>query len=298
MSGKVYGSADGGDSWKVVLDKPGLTWLAGDPTTPSRFYVSGTEGVYATSDGRDFTLIGGPKLPGRVTVDGLGRVYVASFKSSPSKEAGLWRYDAATQKWTRLREDNMIDGVAVDPTDPNRVAIITSDAPFHDEIRSSGVWLSDDAGQTWHQQNRGLSVLRGSVIAFDPHDTTRLVMGTDGRGFWTTRWPKTPFAKVPVVAEIQFSNGDMEAGAPIPTGWRKDWVGKGEITVGRETQTVHGGAAALRVEATDARALAKNFVEVKNVEALTVSGWLKTAGQIKCSFGATPLDKAGKKFGG
>ena len=99
-----------------------------------------------------------------------------------------------------------------------------------------------------------------------------------------------------MVAEIQFANGDMEAGAPIPTGWRKDWVGQGEIAVGRETQTVHGGQAALRVEATDARALAKSFVDVKNVNALTVSGWLKTAGKVKCSFGATPLDKAGKKL--
>ena len=195
IGGKLYGSADGGDNWKVVWDKPDLTWLAGDPKTPTRFYVSGAEGVYQTDDGANFSLIGGPKLAGRVTVDGTGAVYVASFKPVPNKEAGLWRYDPQNKTWVRLRDDNMIGGVAVDPTDANRVAIITSDQPFHDETRATGVWLSDDAGQSWRTANTGLSMLRGEVIAFDPFDSTRLIAGTAGRGFWVTRWPRVPNAE-------------------------------------------------------------------------------------------------------
>ena len=192
IGGKVYGSENGGDSWKVVLDKPGLQWLAGDPKTPSRFYVSGSEGVYQTDDGVNFAFIGGPKVPGRVTVDSLGRVYVASFKPMPNKEAGLWRTDSTSKSWVRLRDDNMIGNVAVDPSDPNRVAVITADQPFHDETRATGVWLSEDAGQTWRQEIEGLSMLRGAVVAFDPFDSERLIYGTEGRGFWITRWPKKP----------------------------------------------------------------------------------------------------------
>ena len=189
IGGKLYGSENGGDSWKIVLDKPDLTWMAADSKTPTRFYVSGADGVYQTDDGVNFALIGGPKLPGRVAVDSLGRVYVASFKPVPNPQAGLWRTNPADKSWVRLRDDNMISGVAVDPTDPNRVAIGTSDQPYHDETRASGVWLSDDAGQTWHQEIKGLSMLRGAVVAFDPFDTTRLIYGSEGRGFWITRWP-------------------------------------------------------------------------------------------------------------
>ena len=192
IGGKLYGSADGGDHWKVVFDKPGLQWLAGDPTMPTRVYVSGDEGVYQSENGSDWTLTGGPKIAGRVTVDGLGRVYVASFKPAPNANAGLWRADSTGKKWIRLREDNMIAGVAVDPHDPNRVAIATSDQPFHDETRATGVWLSEDAGQTWRQEIEGLSMLRGAVVAFDPFDSERLIYGTEGRGFWITRWPKKP----------------------------------------------------------------------------------------------------------
>ena len=196
VGGKLYGSTDGGDRWKVVLDKPGLLWLAGDPKTPSRFYVSGAQGIYLTDDGSNFTLIGGPKiakggkLSGHLTVDGNGRVYVASFNPAPGPETGLWRYDSADQVWVRLREDNMIANVAVDPTDANRVAVITTDQPFHDETRATGVWLSDDAGKTWRSENKGLPMLRGDAIAIDPHDPERLVVGTTGRGFWITRWAK------------------------------------------------------------------------------------------------------------
>ena len=189
IGGKLYASANGGDSWKVALNKPGLEWIGADPKTPNRFYISGDDGVYATDNGRDFAFTGGPKISGRVAVDGVGRVYVASFKAVANRNAGLWRYDPTDKTWIRLREDNMIAGVAVDPRDPNRVAIGTSDQPFHDETRATGVWLSDDAGATWHQEIKGLSMLRGAVIAFDPFDSTRLIYGSEGRGFWMTRWP-------------------------------------------------------------------------------------------------------------
>ena len=197
IGGKLYASADGGDSWKIVLDKPDLTWLAADPKTPKRFYTSGANGVYQTDDGASFALIGGPKLSGRVAVDSLSRVYVASFKPTSNPQAGLWRFDPADKSWVRLRDDNMINGVAIDPSDPNRVAIGTSDQPYHDETRASGVWLSDDAGQSWRAENTGLPMLRGAVIAFDPFDSTRLIVGTEGRGFWITRWPKTALAAAP-----------------------------------------------------------------------------------------------------
>ena len=35
-----------------------------------------------------------------------------------------------------------------------------------------------------------LTALRGYAIAFNPHDPEQLIFGTQGRGFFATRWPR------------------------------------------------------------------------------------------------------------
>jgi len=123
-----------------------------------------------------------PWLPGHIAVDRAKppRLYVAS--------GGLWRWESGT--WTRLRDDPSIMNVAIDPTDPNRLAIATGDVPRRDVTIASGVWISEDGGKTWSQQNEGLACLRGRVLALNPHDPEQLVLGSEGRGYFVTRWPK------------------------------------------------------------------------------------------------------------
>ncbi len=45
----------------------------------------------------------------------------------------------------------LISNVAVDPTNPNRLALITQQDPYKDYCDSTGVWVSADGGQTWAQ---------------------------------------------------------------------------------------------------------------------------------------------------
>ena len=77
--------------------------------------------------------------------------------------------------------------VAVDPSDPCRLVLVTDDQPFHDVTRATGVYASLDCGLTWTAINDGLPVLRGSAIAFNPHDPSQLVLGTSGRGFFVAQ---------------------------------------------------------------------------------------------------------------
>ena len=35
-----------------------------------------------------------------------------------------------------------------------------------------------------------LAALAGYAIAFNPHDLEQLIFGTQGRGFFVTRWPR------------------------------------------------------------------------------------------------------------
>lgn len=188
IGGELCQSLDGGMNWKTLHQGPGLTWIAPAPGRPRRFYVSGSEGVYRTEDGQKLELLpGSPKQAGRLVVDTSPspRVYAVSWRTG---HGGLWRL--ADGAWQRICEDVYIDAVAVDPTDPRRLAVATRDDPYHDVCRATGVWISSDAGATWSPQNAGLPCTRGPVIAINPHGPEQLIFGTEGLGYFTARWPK------------------------------------------------------------------------------------------------------------
>ncbi len=185
IGGHLCQSKDGGDNWIVIHSGPDLRWIAADPKNSHRFFVSGGKNVYLYDDGK-ITALGGPHTPGRLAVDGLGRLLVTAAGGSRN---GLWRYDGAA--WTRLLDDPFVEAVAVDPSTPERIAVATNQNPYLDFCGATGVWISADGGKTWSVQNEGLAMLRGYALAFNPHNPGQLVFGAQGRGFFVTRWPIT-----------------------------------------------------------------------------------------------------------
>ena len=193
INGALYNSKDSGEKWEKTPLDGWKGWIAGDPKNPAHFYVTADKGLYETNNGgTSFISLGGPKTAARITVDTLGHVYVAAHRSGQS---GLWRYEKGT--WTRLLDDPFVANVAVDPADPNRLAVTTCDNPYHDYSGASGVWLSADAGKTWRQANDGLAMTRGYAIAFDPWTPGRMVFGSFGRGYFITTWPKNYVSPTP-----------------------------------------------------------------------------------------------------
>jgi hypothetical protein len=303
----LMSSKDRGESWQKVFTGVGLRWIAVDPKNPKTFYVSGDLNVYRTTDGQKFTPIGGPHTGGRMETDSLGRLYVVSENAS---RPGLWRYDARAQvgsQWTRLLEDGTISGVAVDPTNPNRVAVTTNQNPYMEVSAATGVWISGDGGQSWSRQNNGLAMLRGFVLAFNPHDTTQLVWGSDGRGFWETRWPKTfapkgtitytqnrddiEYSKVLIPSVPKLNNASMEDGSDLPGSWGKSWVGHGSLEVSRDTKVFKEGKASLRVRSIgDSQGQAAQTIDGAAGATFTVSGWVKTSGNVKVNFYVQSFD--------
>ena len=189
VGGKLYRSTDAGEHWRGVEGSLGLAWIAGDPTKPSRFYIVGKAGAYVCEDGNTLKPIGGPRpaTRGRVSCDSLGRVHVAMWRGD-KQSAGLWRY--ADGQWQRLLDEYYTHDAAPDPANPNRIALITSDDPYHDVCSASGVWVSADDGRSWSQANDGLAMTRGNCVAFNPHESQQLVCGTWGGGYYMGRWPK------------------------------------------------------------------------------------------------------------
>ncbi|MBC8103738.1 MAG: hypothetical protein H7Z41_14280 [Cytophagales bacterium] len=304
IGGALYHSADAGETWgKTSLDG-WKGWIAGDPNDPAHFYVTSDKGLYETVDsGASFVPLGGPKAAGRITLDTLGRVYVAAHRS---ERGGLWRREKGT--WTRLLDDPFVANVAVDPANPSRLAVATNDDPYHDHSSASGVWLSADAGKTWRQANNGLAMTRGYAIAFDPWTPGRLVFGSFGRGYFVTQWPKnyvpstTPKSYVATADDNRFAsaipppapapaalrvgslkNGDMSAGTQTPTDWRIAWTGRGKLSLVRDAQIYKAGPAALRLDTggADAMGQAAQTIDAPAGTRLSLSGAVKSQGKVK-----------------
>ena len=302
LGGTLIGSTDGGAKWKTVLGRPGLRWIAGDPSKPRRFYIVGDRGVYRTEDGVKFENIGGPKPATRAVVDGEGRVYVTSHRTD---SAGLWRFSAG--KWERLLDEYTIHSVAVDPKHPNRIAVTTAMDPYRDTDPSPGVYLSSDSGKTWYLANDGLPMRRAQAIAFDPFDSNSLLVGLYGRGFYRTNWPVLTNLRGTRIYEsttldqklaakdefdggaaVKLKNGDFDA---TIDGWSVLWTGRGKLSIARDSEVAKVGTASLRISSeTNSMGQAGQTIEAPGGARFKVRGFLRTAGTAKVNVAIQPVN--------
>lgn len=89
---------------------------------------------------------------------------------------------------------------------------------------------------------------------------------------------------------LTLRNGDMEAGSTVPQQWENKWVGKGTLTPIRDTKEKHGGVASLQVLAgPGSQGQVSQVIEAPGGKTVTVSGWIKTAGNIKAVFAVQPF---------
>ncbi len=176
--GSLFRSPDGGSSWETVLQGTGASGLA---VTPGGVLVVTSDGVRRSTDG-GLTwqpIAASPAARGgfsRLSVGADGRVWLASWQGSAD---GVWRMDSGG--WARVDATPSAE-VAVDPTDPAHLVVVSSDHPFHDVSRG-GVRESHDGGASWSDLNGDLPMLRVATVAFDPATRGRVVIGTFGGGF-------------------------------------------------------------------------------------------------------------------
>jgi len=191
----LYQSADGGANWtsQAAQVSGNAYWIAAHPSVASTFYVSTSSLIYKTTDGINYTALpsgGVPVNGGKLEVDAQGSLYVAAGNIGGGNSSnGLWKFTDTTG-WSQLKSDRYIADVSVNPFDLSMIAIVTDDLPYHDIIRSTGVWLSQDSGVTWSPLNEGLPMLRGATIEFNPHVNGQLIVGTEGGGFYIMTIPE------------------------------------------------------------------------------------------------------------
>jgi photosystem II stability/assembly factor-like uncharacterized protein len=181
--GRVFRSSDAGESWHELLDAVVSTLSFADDGRATLF-AGGKQGLFRADDGEHFSKVAdAPTGITALAISGTDQLTLVL-----ASDNAIWLRSA--DSWKRVCERERIGNVVIDPGDPRRIAFTTSDDPYHDQTRATGVWLSSDGGVTWSQQTNGLPMLRGGALALDPHDATRLVLGTNGRGYFVTHWPR------------------------------------------------------------------------------------------------------------
>ena len=150
----VFKTSDGGESWEKVLyrdDKTGAVDISIDPTNPETLYASLWEAY---------------RKPWSMSSGGPG--------------SGLFRSTDGGASWNELtRNDGLPQegvlgkiGVSVSPADASRVYAIIEHA------KEGGVYVSDDAGDTWRLTNDSRSIRQRSFyysrLVADPVEKDRV----------------------------------------------------------------------------------------------------------------------------
>ena len=232
------------------LDLPGSPLnMVADPFDNDGLYVMTSEGMYYTYDGQSFDfLTGSPVHPSNsrrfvgleADPNNEGVVYLANEDSASGASNGLWRFEGqlrdsasdapvsySTTNWNQLGLDSWgtssnkwIRAVAVDPTNSDRIVVGSNKDPFADLIDATGVWFSEDGGETFRQINDGIAMLRINSATFSP-DGSQIIVGTGGRGWFTASVTEENSDTTPPTAYI---NVGADAGS-ITIGFTESVVG-------------------------------------------------------------------------
>jgi photosystem II stability/assembly factor-like uncharacterized protein len=196
----VYGSNDGGQSWKQVLfhdENTGAIDLAFEPGNPKTIYAALWQtrrppwsiyapsngpgsGLYRSKDGGDhWQQVSGHGLPS----EGLGRIGIAFAPSTPrrvylivdAKDGGLYRSDDGGQSWQRVYKDRRIwqrgwyfGEVSVDPRDPDTVYVLnTTTYQSHDGGKTFTAFKGAPGGDDYHE------------LWIDPDEPRRMILSCD-----------------------------------------------------------------------------------------------------------------------
>ena len=177
----LYRSSDNANTFTPVAGVARARDVAAD--TAGNVFASADGGVFVSTDGGISFTAAGTAPAGISTLytsaTEPGIVYGIAFREG---EGGAYRFDGTA--WTRIFDDFFSHGIAIDPTDANNLAVVTTEPQFNDISSATGVHLSSDGGRTWTAFVDGLPMTRLRTAEFDPADPDRLVVGTTGRGFY------------------------------------------------------------------------------------------------------------------
>lgn len=157
-------------------------------TDDGTVYLSSSQGLYRSTDGgATGQLVEGAPTDLKYLASDPHDSNAVLVISQPEHVGegdtpGLYHFDGET--WTYLLEESNLQQVAAHPDRAGVYVVVSQDLPFHDVSYATGVSVTTDGGESWVKFNDGLPILRVSAVAFDPHESDTIVIGTYGRGFY------------------------------------------------------------------------------------------------------------------
>ncbi|MBC8138575.1 MAG: hypothetical protein H8F28_22065 [Fibrella sp.] len=314
-------STDKGKTWQKMTACEGVFTYA--PDTKALFGRMG--GAVITSKDKGATWQKVSETSGSledVAVDHkTGRVYVAAEEKLKVFDAGKW----STIDLPADQFGNMLRcvTVAIDPRNPQTVYV---GGPRNTYATHCTTARSTDGGKTWRNLSVTTPLKAGldngphevSCIRVDPrtgeawaagqcYGMWRIAPPSAGEKGTTAALASAPrAARPPLASQIKISpvadkalsssariviaNGGMEEGADVPDNWNDKWEGRGKVTLSRDITQKKSGKASLKVKATgDAQGQGAQMIADAPAGAkFTVSGFLKSKGNIKVNFAVQP----------
>lgn len=216
---------DGGKSWKPVaaglIDDSDIMSMRVDVTDPARLYLSACSGIYRSENrGEMWTKLQGIPYAARRTQAIVqdpghpGTLYAATTE-------GLWVTRDSGESWERTTpRDWAVNGVAVLPATgatASRVVIGT-------EVQ--GVLVSDDAGKSFAESNRGFMHQVVKQLVRDPGDASHLLLVLERNGVELLEsrdagksWSPLSIAEAKGLESRDWSTDQMERVYGSPWGW-------------------------------------------------------------------------------
>lgn len=198
----AFKSNNAGASWQkltlVVNQEPGAFSTGVDPQHSAEAYIGSGWGVYLNPGGGSWLFASMP-----VTYQAFLDVLAVS-EISPSIVFVGGRNENAAQPYHGVAFRSTDDGanwtpldfgapvgyvkyIAIDPTDSQRVYVITGEAWPPSVPSAPGVLRSEDGGDTWQSIRQGLGDVRAASLTIRPDDPSRIFIGADwpAEGHWT-----------------------------------------------------------------------------------------------------------------
>ncbi len=200
-NGGVVETTDGGRTWRVAnagMGETAATHILLDPASPPErrvLYVTGFgRGVFKSTDGgghwalRNNGIAGDQPFAWRLARDAHGTLYVVVARRNESVPGALYRSTDAADHWTPVPLPAGVtgpNGLAIDPRDPRRLLLAAWGRETPEGAKDGGVYLSQDAGATWHNVlSEDQHIYDVTIDSRDP----RLVYAT---GFESSAWRST-----------------------------------------------------------------------------------------------------------
>ncbi len=204
FGGGVVMSEDGGRTWKPSVEGMGQTsathiWL--DPKSPvdnRTLYVCGFgKGVFKSTDGgrhwvqKNTGIEGSEPFAWRLISDSKGRLYLLIARRSDDGSVGtpldgaIYRSSDGAEHWEKLvlpSGTNGPNGLAIDPSDDNRLYLGAWGRRVQSGDQGGGIFLSTDAGKTWK------NVLNKDQHIFDVTPDPRKPGALYATGFESSVW--------------------------------------------------------------------------------------------------------------